>query len=243
MSEPSLLYGKLASWFHLLTAPEDYEKEAALYAWTLDRASKRPVVTLLELGSGGGNNASHLKKRYRMTLVDLSQGMLDVSKKINPECEHVPGDMRSVRLGRMFDAVLIHDAIMYLATEAEVGAAIATAAAHLEPGGLALFVPDDTLETFAPATSCGGHDGDGRSLRYLEWKHSLRGTTFVCSFAYLRREGTGPIQVEHEDFLEGIFPRGTWLSLIERAGFDVRAIADNESGSPTRTEFFLGVRR
>jgi len=30
------------------------------------------VATVLELGSGGGNNASYLKHRFAMTLVDRS---------------------------------------------------------------------------------------------------------------------------------------------------------------------------
>lgn len=48
-----------------------------------------------------------------MTLVDLSPEMLTTSCALNPECEHLPGDMRTVRLGRLFDAVFIHDAIIY----------------------------------------------------------------------------------------------------------------------------------
>ena len=108
------LYGKLAPWFHLLTSPKDYAEEAAFYRKTLlDVCTKRPK-TLLELGSGGGNNASHMKKHFAMTLVDMSPRMLALSKSINPECEHKRGDMRSVRLRREFDAVFIHDAIMYM---------------------------------------------------------------------------------------------------------------------------------
>ena len=35
-----------------------------------------------------------------MTLVDLSEEMLAVSRELNPECEHLQGDMRTLRLGR-----------------------------------------------------------------------------------------------------------------------------------------------
>ena len=55
-----------------------------------------------------------------MTLVDRSAGMLAVSQRLNPECEHVLGDMRTVRLNRLFDAVLIHDAIMYMLSLADL---------------------------------------------------------------------------------------------------------------------------
>ena len=67
--EPKL-YGDLAPWFHLLTAPKDYAEEAELYGRLLAEKSDGQVVSVLELGSGGGNNASHLKRRFTLTLVD-----------------------------------------------------------------------------------------------------------------------------------------------------------------------------
>jgi trans-aconitate methyltransferase len=61
----------------------------------------REASTLLELGSGGGNNASHMNRRFaELVLVDVAPGMLEVSRRLNPECAHVAGDMRTVRLGR-----------------------------------------------------------------------------------------------------------------------------------------------
>ena len=113
------LYGDLAPWFHLLTAPEDYAVEAARYE-RLILESLPEAETLLELGSGGGNNASHLKRRFACTLSDLSPQMLTLSRELNPECEHVLGDMRTLRLGRTFDAVFVHDAVAYMTTESDL---------------------------------------------------------------------------------------------------------------------------
>ena len=76
-----------------------------------------PVSTVLELGSGGGNNASHLKRHFTLTLVDRSPEMLELSRGLNPELEHVEGDMRTMRLDRTFDAVFVHDALAYILTE------------------------------------------------------------------------------------------------------------------------------
>ena len=53
--------------------------------------------------------------------------MLALSRTINPECEHLQGDMRSVRLGRAFDAIFIHDAICYMTSEDELLEALRTA--------------------------------------------------------------------------------------------------------------------
>lgn len=134
-----------------------------VYREAIIKASERPVRTVLNLGSGGGNNASHLKKHFQMTLVDPLPGMLAVSQALNPECEHLEGDMRDVRLGRTSDAVFIHDAIMYITTEADLRRAMETAFIHCAPGGGAIFAPDYTRETFEPRTDHGGHDGNGRA--------------------------------------------------------------------------------
>ena len=225
------LYSDLSSWFHLLSDPADYAEEAEFARGLLVEASGTPPVTLLELGSGGGNNASHLKAHFRIMLVDLSQGMLDLSRTINPECEHLQGDMRSIRLGRIFDMVLIHDAIMYMTSEAELGQAIETAFIHCKPGGAALFMPDLIRETFVSLTTHGGHDStsaDGRAIRYIEWTFDREpfDTTYTVDFAYLVREKNGPVRVVHDSHVFGIFPRDTWLRLLREAGFDARAIAD-----------------
>ena len=63
--------------------------------------------------------------------------------------------MRTVRLGRAFDAVFIYDAVMYMSSERELRAALATVAAHLEPGGVALVAADATAETFRETTEHG----------------------------------------------------------------------------------------
>ena len=104
MTEPRL-YAQLADWWPALSDPADYEEEAAIFRAALDEASGGKVRTVLELGSGGGNNASWLKHHYAMTLVEPSDGMRVHSEKLNPECEHLAGDMRDVRLGRTFDCV------------------------------------------------------------------------------------------------------------------------------------------
>ena len=114
------LYSELAAWWPLLSAPEEYAEEAAFYRKAILAACSTPPHTMLELGSGGGNNASHLKQHFRMALVDRSPDMLEVSRALNPECEHIEGDMRSLRLARTFDAVFIHDALMHLTSEGDL---------------------------------------------------------------------------------------------------------------------------
>ncbi len=238
------LYGELTSWWPLLSAPADYAEEAAFYRRALLDACREPPRTLLELGCGGGNNASHLQANFRMTLVDRSPGMLAVSRALNPDCEHVEGDMRSVRLGLAFDAVFVHDAVMYMLTEADLRAAMDTAYVHCRPGGAALFAPDCVRETFRPLTDHGGHDDGARGLRYLEWTWDPdpADTTYVVEYAYLLRDEHG-VRCEHDRHTAGLFPRAVWLRLLSETGFRARSIPFAHSEvRDQELEVFVAVR-
>jgi SAM-dependent methyltransferase len=245
MPELPRLYTDLAEWWPVLSAPEDYTEEAEFYRKLIVANSKLPAETLLELGCGGGSNASFLKKHFRLTLSDLSPGMLRVSQALNPECEHIQGDMRTLRLGRTFDAVFIHDAIMYMTAETDLGAAIHTAALHCKPGGVAIFAPDYTRENWQPSTSHGGEDRTGRSLRYLEWTHDPDpdDDTYIVDFAYLLRDESGQVRCEYDRHVFGLFPRATWLRLMGEAGFSAQAVVFEHSEiEPGTCETFIGVR-
>jgi SAM-dependent methyltransferase len=237
------LYSELAPWFHLLTHPKDYVEEADFTARAIDTAIEGEARTLLELGSGGGNNASHLKRHFECTLTDLSPEMLDLSRSLNPECEHIQGDMRTLRLGRTFDAVFAHDAISYLTTEDDLRATIETAAAHARPGGAVVLTPDTTRERFRAGTETGGHDDeDGRSLRYLMWTHEPdAASSYEVDFAVLLREPGEPTRVEYDHHLLGVFSESTWRRFLEDAGLELVDISSVED--PNEDEHAVFVAR
>jgi SAM-dependent methyltransferase len=224
---PLKLYRELAVWWPLFSPPEDYAEEATFFHQLFGEAAPE-ARTMVEFGSGGGSNAFHLKAHYKMTLVDLSTDMLAVSQAINPECEHLTGDMRLTRLGRQFDAVFIHDAIEYMTTEADLRRAMETAFVHCKPGGVALFVPDHVRETFEPSTSHDVRDGEaGRALRALEWAYDPdpTDTTYVTHYAFLLREGD-KVHFEHDTHVCGLFARADWLRWLSEAGFEARSVID-----------------
>ena len=243
MTERPRLYGDLAGWFHLLTAPHEYREEAEYYGKRIVEAASGPVRTALELGSGGGNNASHMKRRFTMTLSDLSAEMLDASRQINPELEHIQGDMRSLRIpGARFDAVFVHDAVSYLASETDVRAMAATAAFHCRPHGAIVVAPDHVRENFVPPyVERGGHDAPGgHGMRYLMWTTDPdpSDSTYITDFAYLLRDSDGTVRVEHDRHIFGIFPDSLWTDALEDAGFEVAAHTD-----PWGTRVFSGTKR
>lgn len=239
------LYRDLADWYPLLTPVDDYAEAAAFYRRLFETHCRRPPRTLLDLGSGGGHNAAHLKTTLACTLVDLAPAMLTVSRRLNPECEHIEGDMRSIRLERVFDCVLLHDAVSYMASHAHLISAIATAYAHTAPGGVAMFQPDFVSETFEPGTEAGGSEAGGRALRYIEWRWmpDSRPDVYVTDMAYLLRDESGAIEVIHDRHIMGLFPRTVWLELIASAGFKPLVVPfEHSSYSNTGHDVFLGLR-
>jgi SAM-dependent methyltransferase len=228
------LYTDLADWWPLISPPEEYAEEAAHLAAVFGTAT--PVVReVLDLGSGGGHVAAHLKGRFALTLVDESEEMLAVSRRLNPECAHVRGDMRTLRLGRTFDAVLVHDAVDYMTREDDLRAVIETAFAHCRPGGLAAFVPDYTAETFSPATGRGGggRDAAGRQASFREWTWDPDPADdwIQSEYEFVLHAADGTVRVVHEAHRLGAFRRGTWLRLLADAGFDPQPGPGDEAAS------------
>ncbi len=224
------LYDELAPWWPLMSPPADYEGEAADIARLLCPEAPPRRLRVLELGSGGGHLASHLKQHFTMTLLDRSPAMLELSRTLNPECRHVQADMRTARLGEAFDAVLIFDAISHLHAPEDLSAALETARAHLTPGGIAVFCPDWTTECFTPGTTTGGTDGPDRSMRYIEWIHpEVTGTTYRTDIVYLLQESGKALQIEHDEVRLGLFSRAQWTDALLDAGFDAPRVSTHSS--------------
>jgi SAM-dependent methyltransferase len=244
-NRPTMLYEDLAHWWPLVSAPKDYEPDAAFYSLAIVEASESEPRTVLELGSGGGNNASHMKNHFDLTLVDASPAMVEVSRALNPECAHQVGDMRTVRLDREFDAVFLHDAISYMTSESDLRAAVATAFVHCKPGGVAVFAPDFVRETFRSGADHGGHDGDGRSMRYFEWIHDPdpSDTEYTVDYAFLIRENGEPVRVVPDSHTLGLFARGEWLEFLRDAGFEAESMPYPDTiEEAAGREMFLATR-
>ncbi|MDX6767893.1 MAG: class I SAM-dependent methyltransferase, partial [Elusimicrobiota bacterium] len=142
------MFGRSAAVYDLLYADKPYAAEAR----ALDRALRRRRPrgrALLELGCGTGRHALELARRgWRVTGVDRSRGMLARARRRATGAglprERRPvfrlGDLRGIRLGRRFDAVVaLFHVFSCLRDEAELAAALAAARAHLRRGGTLVF--------------------------------------------------------------------------------------------------------
>src|SRR5262245_32297725 len=219
------LYGDLADWWPLISPPNEYTGEVTYLVTVLSSTAAVPVHEVLDLGSGGGHVAAHLKDRFLLTLVDISDGMLAVSRRLNPECQHVKADMRTVRLERAFDAVLVHDAIDYVTTEDDLAKVIGTAFVHCRPGGIAVFVPDYVKDEFRAlrGSGGGGDDGTGRRATFRErtWDPDPADDCVQAEYEFTLQAADGSVQVINETHLLGAFSRQAWRRLLIGAGFAV----------------------
>ena len=240
-----LFYRDLASLWPLVSPVEDYAPEAAQLLPAL-RARAPGAATLLELGSGGGHLAHHLKSSFRCVLTDLSEPMLQGSRRLNPECEHAVGDMRTLDLGRTFDVVLAHDAIDYMTSEDDLRAVFAVAWRHLNPGGVACFIPDDLAETYEGGTDVSGVAApDGRGVRLFEWSEpAVPGrTTVVTHYTFLVRDAAGDVRTLYERHVTGLFGRATWVQRLAEAGFEVEVEEEVTDDDRAPRQLFFGKKR
>jgi SAM-dependent methyltransferase len=244
------LYSDLAKWWPLISPVGEYLQDAASLARVFESALL-PVRSVLDLGSGGGHVAWHLKHKFALTLVDRSAEMLAVSAELNPECEHILGDMLTIRLGRLFDGVLVHDAVDYVTTEEDLLLVAQTAFAHCRQGGIAVFAPDHTADTFRPGTGGGGGaDETGRQASFRERTRDPDPADewIEVEYEFTLRAGDNRVQVVRESHRLGSFRYETWQRVLAAAGFEAEPgnVAGAYAGShdaPGLRHVFVGHRR
>ncbi len=228
------LYSDLSYLWPIISPPEEYGSEAAFFGDVVHEELGSGRHKLLEMGVGGGHNLSHLTVDFECTAVDLSPDMVALSQGLNPEVEHYVGDMRYIRLGQTFDAVLVHDAASYLLTEQDLQETFATAVAHLRPGGVLMVAPDWVQETFPDGWvyTWDRLQGDIEvNIQEVMTDPDPTDTQVESTYTYTIKKD-GQTTVEVDTHITGIFPLNTWTDLMGQDGFsvEVRSLPPNKGG-------------
>lgn len=217
-----LSYGKLAWTEPIITPPSGYAEEANYYVNAIKENAKIETNTLLHLGCGAGGHDFIFKQYFKVTGVDVSEEMLKIARKINPEVTYLRGDMRNIDLKESFDAVAIPDSIDYMATLPELQIAITVACKHLKPGGVLLIVAK-TREEFQENNFCYSGAKDDIEITIFENNYILRQdpSTYQAVIIYLIRKA-GKLSIYTDCHTLGLFYENEWFSLFEKAGLKVR---------------------
>ncbi len=217
-----LSYSELAWIEPIVSSPNDYAEETDFYVNIIKENAKIEAKTLLHLACGAGGNDYTFKQHFRVVGVDISDGMLDIAKRTNPEVTYLHGDMRSIDLNERFDVVAIPDSIDYMATMPDLETAIGVACKHLRPGGVLLVVAK-IREEFRENNFCYAGKKDNIEVTVFENNYIRKPdrSTYEATLVYLiRREGKLSVHTDHHTL--GLFSQAEWLSLLKSAGLEVQ---------------------
>lgn len=232
------LYGDLAWTWPIISPPKDYIEESEHIKKLILQNSKIPVKTLFNLGCGGGHVDSVLKKYFKITGVDISEKMLKLAKKLNPQATYLHGDMRRIRLKKEFDAVLIHDSINYMLTKRDLKAAFKTAFVHLKPGGILCTFAEEYDKLKQNRVHFSTNKKNNIEITFIEhyYDPNPRDTTYEGTFIYLIRISKN-LTIYTDRHLGGIFKLSTWLRTLREVGFTVKVSKFTHSQFP-KGKFF-----
>jgi hypothetical protein len=157
--------------------------------------------------------------------------------------------MRSLDLGRQFDAVFINDSISYMKSPDELRTVFRTAFQHLREGGVVITSPDHTKESFIQnSTQASPAATRARPANldvvFVENNYDPDPEDDTCEFTvvYLMREN-GRLRVEHDIHVVGLFPLEVWREALRDAGFEVHEASwEGLSGQGEELPIFIGIR-
>jgi SAM-dependent methyltransferase len=141
------IFSRYADYYDLFYSDKDYHAEVQ-FVDALARKYVPEARTILDLGCGTGRHDLLLSEMgYSVTGVDLSNEMLAVAKNTlqapsqqYSRLQFHQGDMRTLRLGHLYDVIVALFHIMsYQRTNEDLIASLTTARAHLKPGGVFIF--------------------------------------------------------------------------------------------------------
>jgi SAM-dependent methyltransferase len=134
----SLLYDQPALYDAVF--PDAAETELTMCLTAFTRFGAAPPRSLLDLGCGTAMNLERLARTVPDCWgVDIQEVSIAYARSVRPRLTLRVGDMRTVRLGRTFDAVTCFgNALSYALTDADLAAVAGTFAAHAHAGALLL---------------------------------------------------------------------------------------------------------
>jgi len=235
------LYSDLAWTWPIISPVEDYIEETELFSNLITKHSKIEVKTLLHLGCGGGHNDYTFKKHFKVISVDISEDMLSLAKKLNPEVKYQYGDMRTISLKERFDSVTILDSMNYIKTEEDLQRTFITTYEHLKPGGVFLTFVEQIAGQFKQNnTTCSTHSQGDVEITFIEnyYDPDSTDTNYEAIFIYLIHVG-GKLEVHTDRHLCGIFKLETWIELLKAVGFEVKQMKYKPSTFVNRDSYTI----
>jgi SAM-dependent methyltransferase len=223
------MYARSAQVYDLLYAGsgvKDYTAEAAELGEIIRRRNPE-ARSLLDVACGTGQHLRFLREHFDVEGVDLSADMIAVARSHLPDVMLHVGDMRTLELGRSFDAVTcLFSSIGYMIEPEDLREAIRRFAAHLRPGGVLVFDgwlrPDAWIDGPRPEPEV-VRDGSTTVVRLVSGAREGRITDF--DMHHLVRTDAG---VEHfvEHHRLALTPTEEYVAAVEESGLKAEVMPD-----------------
>jgi hypothetical protein len=234
------MYIDLAWAWSIISPKENYIPEAEEIRKVIESHAQVKIKDILHLGCGGGHLDYTFKNYCEVTGADVSEDMLGLARKLNPEVNYLIGDMRNMQLDRAVDAVIIADSIDYMLPEKELRKSFWTAFEHLIPGGVFYTYAEVTRERFQQnRIYVTTHKQGDIEITLIEnnYDPDPTDTMYESVFLYLIRRKSR-LEIETDQHLGGIFPQTTWFNLLKEVGFDRKETIFDLEGIPA----FVGIK-
>ncbi|MFQ5474518.1 MAG: class I SAM-dependent DNA methyltransferase [Candidatus Nanoarchaeia archaeon] len=212
------LYKDLAPYYDLVYEKKEYKKEAEEIHKLIQKHKKTKGKELLEVACGSGRYLEHLKKKYKVTGLDLNKDMLKIARKKCPGVPLVQGNMISFDLKKEFDVVCcLFSSIGYAKTYSGLKKAVKTLTDHLKSGGVVVIEPFLTRKDWVNGKPHANFidKPDVKIVRMNVAKS--RGNVAILDFNYLiaTKKGIEHLTDRHE---LGLFDTGRIIEILRDNG-------------------------
>ena len=245
MNDRKAAYANLAKWFEYLNDDCGYENWSQ---YLIDKLSRYPLLTGLDVGCGGGWFTRAFQKRgYQMTGMDVSPEMLDFAQetsfKEGIRSEYILGDISKIKLPSRFDFVTaINDCVNYIPKN-RLAAAFKNVRAALKKKGIFLF-DVSSVRKFREKIANTVSADDREDITYLSFNRLEEdGVTMDVTLFVKRADGTfDRLDETHRQYA---YEEEEIVALLKENGFDVVEVEGHLGEDKTKSDriTFLAQKR
>lgn len=217
-----IAYNDLAWVDKILSDVDDYKEESNYYIGLIKDNTSVPVPKVLHFGCGAGNHDYFFKKHFQITGIDISHGMLEIARNLNPETNYLLGDMRTIELDEKFDVVIIPDSIDYINTYDDLSKTIANSCKHLKDNGI-LFIVAHVKEEFRNNNFVYSGEKDNINVTLFENNYITSENSYEATLFYIIREVVRTYHYQEVHKL-GLFKYKQWIDLFTENKLKVKVL-------------------
>lgn len=207
---------------------EGYRKEVEQVVQIVERYNRSGCRRLLDLACGTGEQSRLLTAHFEVFGLDLSAGMLAVARRKVPDAVFYQGDLFDFHLTERFGAVVnLYGSVGFARDADQLRSGMKCAYDALEPGGVFLLTPWDTLETFHESMVADAATRDGISFCRMEAVRRCGETRAEVEMCHLIGKD-GQIQERRERQEITLFREQEYRDALEQAGFILRERLDGQ---------------